>query len=183
MVEFHTQSGIATVVDFFAYCYICLPFLPCYSSPVIATKQGPLSTQDLLVSKPASWLTALHLPYHGTHCMTPLPSSLLLLDSCTSKKGFLKISLYRLLPWPCVSPATSHLVALLAWSHYKYPPQRFPMCSGCLLFIYVGHFHLRSCRSPHCFQPRHLLCAIWQPSFPLPCDLPKKTRIKADTLS
>ena len=127
VVEFQPCSGIATVLDSVAYCYVHLPCLPCYYSVRHSYHTRSFTHLDVVCLQPrilTSWSASpiLWFPIHDSlPLFPPTPCFPHLLQS------FHKLTLCCFFPTPCIPPATSPLVALLA-----YTPQSYQLCESCL---------------------------------------------------
>ena len=163
VVEFQPRSWITTALYSVAYWCVPLPFLSCYYSPHLTRHTRSFSHQVVNRLHPristyrkrsSSHLSVAHI------CTSILTSRsynflfpwLLLCGSLTPSlppcltqdffQIFLKLLLSRLLAPPFVPPESSHLVALLSCTQFKYWPQLHPLFHGYFSSSYVGHFQL-----------------------------------------
>ena len=104
--EFQPRSGIATVLDYSTYCYVRLPYLPCYYSTHCSYHTNSSAHLGFARLRPriSTSCSASTIPWFPLHSSLPLSPS----TPCFPRllQGCLKIPLCRLLLTPCVLPAT-----------------------------------------------------------------------------
>ena len=96
------HSGISTVLEYVAYCYIFIPFLPCYSSPHLSYHTRSFAHPGVAHLPPrilTSQSASTHLP--GSYCLTLSPRRLLL---------FYSRDIYSKVDLSCFSA--------VSWNHY-----------------------------------------------------------------
>ena len=112
VVEIQTRSGIATVLDSAAYCYVRLPCLPWYSSPHRSYHMRSFAHPGVVCiqpSIPTSW-SASTIPWFPLHDSLPLLPPTPWFPRL--RQGCPKLLLCRLVKPPCIPPANSPLLAL-----------------------------------------------------------------------
>ena len=142
--------------------FLCtLPCLPCYSSPHHSYYTMSLAHLVIarLQTRIPNYRSASTIPLFPLSDSPPLSPPTLCFTRL--RQGRLKLLLCRLLTPPCAPHAPFPLVALLVCAHFKYWPQRYPLCYIYLPYPYVGHLRLRSYCFLHCFRPGCLSCPFW----------------------